>query len=273
MTHYVSRTASGSPNNWMTYIAGGSMDDIELDNDGVMPDTRILIDLSHAMSEVLGKQMSQMANYRVSYISVNIVNRQDGIDNESGVEFSGQLNYYSPTQNRIDALQLARQLEKHTESADIDADSFLLTTEKDYSGMRFNWDGDNQIKYPTVEGFSALVGSEWDITELFSIYNTMLGSGDYANELWTYGRCGRTENISFNTWYQNKTGTADALDDHEWYEPRSHMFQANVDFTAMTGLLVLDITNSSTDDPTTELDWDDDWRVEVTIGVDGWSGF
>ena len=63
--HYMSRRASESQNDWCNFIDGGANADIDLDNDGVMPTTRILVDLTQALSQRLGRQLSMMSTYKV----------------------------------------------------------------------------------------------------------------------------------------------------------------------------------------------------------------
>ena len=271
MTHYMSRLVSPSNQDWISFIAGGQGGDIDIDNDGVMPDTRILIDLSQALSQRLGRQMSMYSTYKVDYISISIVNQDDNIDNESGAEFSGKIHWYTPTKHRIDALQLMRQVEKHAESGELDADSFLLSTEKDYTGVRFNWDGDNQVIYPTSEAFTVLDGDQWDMDELFDIYNVMEGEPTQNNALWT-GRTGYTDQVSWNCFYRNSSWKDDPIDNDQIYHPESNLFQiSNLDAEVLGGLLVIAVDNSSTNDPTAVID--DDYQVHVTIGVTGWSDF
>ncbi len=268
--HYMSRQVSPSFTDWISFIEGGVGGDIDIDNDGVMPTTRILIDLSHALSQRLGRQMSMYSTYKVDYISIQLVNQDDATDNESGAEFGGKVAWWTPSKHRIDALQLARQVENSNEEDEIDADSWLLSTEKDYSGVRFNWNGDNQVQYATQEAFSALAGTEWDMEELFNLYNGMEGAPQQTNALWT-GRTGYPNQMSWNAYYRNSAWDTDDIDS-AIYQPESNIFQAqNLGLEVLGGLLTIDVTNSSTNDPTSTID--DDYAVVVTVGVSGWSDF
>lgn len=269
--HMMSRQVSPAYEDWICFIAGGAAGDIDIDNDGFMPDTRILIDLSHALSQRLGRQMSMFSTYKVDYISINLVNKDDtGVDNDSGAEFAGRVLWHTPSKHRIEALQLMRQLEKVSESTVLDADSWLISTEKDYSGVRFNWDDDDQVLHATSEAFTTLSGSQWDMSELFSIYDIMEGAPQQQNALWS-GRTGYPNSLAWNCYYRNNAWDTDGVDS-PIYQPESSIFQANnLKLEVLGGLMVIDVTNSSTDDTAHTID--DDYNVVVTIGVSGWSDF
>ena len=66
--HMVSRTAGTAQTDWFSFIAGGAAGDIDIDNDGEMPDTRALVDLSQALSQRLGRQMSMMSASQLNRI-------------------------------------------------------------------------------------------------------------------------------------------------------------------------------------------------------------
>lgn len=275
MTHFMS-TIAGSPTStrwckWIENDDAASPDDetIDADADGFYTQSnKILVDLTDALSSRLGRQMSMMSTYRVSSITVQLLNQDAGInDNESGLSVSGAIEWWSPTKHRIDAMQMARQLEIASESTVIDADSFLLSTDRDYSGIRFNWDADGQVNYPTGESFNALVGAEWDLHELFGIYNNTLPPNSASNALWGSGRTGYVSDMGFTCSYVNNTDVdGTAVSGHN---PQSRPFQFNGNIDVLAGLLAIDFTHSSTDSPVNTVD--DDYLVQVTIGVEGWS--
>lgn len=266
-THYVTRQVSPLSSDWVSWIDGGNS--LSIDNDGIMPHTRIIIDLSHAMSRVLGRQMSMMSTYKLEYISINLVNVDDIDDNDSGAEFSGSIQWYTPTAHRINAMQLARAIEKHNETDIVDGDSWLLSNDKDYSGIRFNWDTDNQVAHATPEAIVGLSGSQWDIQELFANYAIMEGPPTQSNALWL-GRHGRTDGMKFTTAYQNNMIDTDGINSTV-YSPRSDQWTAeNINAEVLSGLMVINVDNSNTTDPQTV---DDDYHVEITIGVSGWRDF
>lgn len=277
--HMVGRIAGPASSDWAKWINnddGSGEYQIDTDADGVFTSSnRILIDLSHALSIRLGRQMPMMATYKVNYVRIELCNHDDANDNDSGADFNGLIHHWTPTKHRIDAMQMARQLEKITESTDIDADSFLLTTERDYTGMRFNWDQTGQVQFATAEDFSALAGTEWDLGELFSIYsaNNADSSAPYANALWNQGRCGYPDTQGFAVSYVNDTAQTDTINDG--HNPQSRPFSLvlpkGLEMEVLGGLMMLDFTHSSTDSPINTID--DDYNVRVTVGVSGWSDF
>lgn len=273
-THYISRTISTESNDWVKWIDGASFGDIDIDNDGEMPLTRALIDISQGLSQRLGRQMSMYSTYTVDYLSIQLINVDDTTqDNYQGAEFGGKVAWYTPTKHRIDALQLMRQVEKAVESTEIDGDSWLLSLEKDYLGVRFNWDADHQIDSPTGESFALLAGTQWDMAELFEIYSDMEGLPVQHNALWTH-RTGYTDNISWNAYYRNNAIDTDGLN-ATVYQPQSNIFQmTNMNAEVLGGLMCINVTNSSTDVPELiGLLQDDDYRLLITVGISGWSDF
>lgn len=280
MTHLMSTIAnqSGVPN-WLEWIANDDGNDtIDADADGVFTqDNKILIDLSHALSIRLGRQMSMMSTYKVNYIRIELLNKDDANDNDSGLCVSGVGHYYSPTKHRINALQLARQVEQASESVQVDGDSFLLSTDKDYQGLRFNWDADGQVHHATSEAFSNLSGNEWDLNELFDVYGDMQGDLDYGNSLWS-SRTGYPNNFGFAVSFTNDLANFDVteptnLNPPNIHDPKSLAFelQPSKPLEVLGGLMMLNITHSSGDSPINSVD--DDYLVRVTVGVEGWSDF
>lgn len=255
---------------WINYT--GSLDSIDGDADGVYVDkNRVLIDISNGLSMTLGRQMSQMSTYEVEYIRIEMQNKDDLNDNDSGLALNGACYYWTPTKHRIDALQLARQLEKAKESTEIDDDSFLLSTQQDYKGMRFNWNNDGQVEFASSESFDALVGAEWDLTELMMVYGQMnqLGQDQYDNSLW-YSRTGTTNSFGFSCAYVNDSSNG-SVESPAIYNPVSTPFESHVPRSVLTGLMMIDFSASSTDSPTNLVD--DDYQIRVTVGVKGWSDF
>lgn len=271
----VSRIASPNVDDWCKWIrnddSGENAQSIDGDDDGFFTQrNQILIDLPHALSRTLGRQMSSMSTYEIDYIRVELLNfddTNDGSDNESALSVSGNIYHYSPTKHRIDALQLARQLEKHNESSQFDEDSFLLSSERDYQGMRFNWDADSQVKYATKESFGQLAGTEYDLAELFDVYGNMQDQSLlYANSLWPR-RTGFANSQGFECSYSNYT--ANSADNH--YDPKSLAYEFDKPLSALCGLFLIDFTHSSVASTLNLID--DDYLVQVTVGVRGWSDF
>lgn len=268
----VSRIASPLQQDWVKWIynddSGANFQSIDGDADGAFTQRNtILVDLPHALSRTFGRQMSSMSTYDVEYIRVELVNFDDANDNESGLSVSGHIYYWEPSKHRVDAMQMARQLENVYESTQVDEDSFLISTEKDYKGLRFNWDADDQVHVPTQEGFSGLAGSQWDLQELFNVYGAMQDNANiYQNALW-HNRCGLQNSLGFETSYLNYTSLA--AENH--FMPTSRAFESHKPISVLGGLLAIEFTHSSVDSSLNIND--DDYLVQVTVGVRGWSDF
>lgn len=262
----ISRVVSEAQPNWVKWLTGGAAGDIDIDNDGVMPTTRFLVDISQALSQRLGRQMSHNMVYVVDYVHIQLLNVDDVADNNAGANFSGRCDYWVPTKHRIDAMKLARKAEKATEDFQVDADSFFLSTEQDYSGLRFNWDGDGQVIYATAEGLggTGLSASEWNLADLFSVYNNNLTQPTQTNAMWaTDGRTGYPNNFGWTVSYMNNVGGSTTS-----HHPISTPFVLErAGLEVLAGLMHFEITHSSTDAPTAV---DDDYQVYITLGISGW---
>jgi hypothetical protein len=98
----------------------------------------------------------------------------------------------------------------------------------------------------------------------------MEGAPTQENALWS-GRTGYTNSLEWSAYYRNNAWDTDGVDS-KIYQPESGMFQvSNLNAEVLGGLLVIDVDNSNTNDPTSVID--DDYIVCVTIGVSGWSDF
>lgn len=248
---------------------------IDADADGQFgTPSKWYIDLSHALSRRLGRQLPQTATYRVVSMEIGLRNKDDTVDNDQGSFFGGTLFYQEPTSYKVDGLQLARAVEKADESGQVDADSFLLSTDRDYSGMRFNWDADSQVSHATAEGFTSLTGAEWDMEEVLSIYGGMVEpANNYSNALWGR-RTGTTAAMQWAACICNNAETYSALDDYGWNNPSvtnwTWTAPAGYHIPVLLGLLKGTVSHSNTD--TTGI-IDDDYEIQVTVGVAGWDAF
>lgn len=282
--HRLGRTA-GNDNQttcwfrWAPSLAPAS-DDIDADNDGVMSTQyEAIVDLSHGLSRLLGRQMPMMATYEVSEVVVALENVDDIDDNDEGSAFYGYLDYYEPTQHRIDALQLGRAVEKHYEGSEVDADSFLLSTQKDYSGFRFSYGDANaqdsngtgaEVAFPTAASFAG-VGNVWAMEPIFQLYNTMQvgNAGDqHDNMLWDNRRCGRPDRVRWSCGVQQQGSAAS-----DEYFPE-FMDSGNIipsgGASVLGGLMKLKVVGSSVNPPGAV---DDDYKVWIGVTVKGWRSF
>lgn len=244
-------------------------DDIDGDDDGVMiPAHGGLIDLSDLSSQILGQQVPQSANYTIRRMWVSMRNEDDGTDNDESTYFAGTLRWYYPTQHRLEALSLARQAEKAAESISIDADSTFLATESDYKAIRFSWNAEggpneyDQVRFGTAEGFTEIEGTEWNLQEIFRLYNQM-HPATKDNSLFT-GRAGSmTCKVPWSTSAATGVGQGDApARIHDWNS-------GEIAARCLAGLVFFNVSTSSLDE---EGGIDDDYEmvigIEYDVGVD-----
>ena len=132
-----------------------------------------VIDLSAAASEVLGRQMTQSAKYRLRGFTVAFRNDDTGTNNESDTAYNGYMRWYPDTEHFREALSLAREVERVNEMDEADADSYFLSTEKDYSAVRFGWSAADDVHYQTTEGITGLLVGQWTLEEVKILYNLM----------------------------------------------------------------------------------------------------
>jgi hypothetical protein len=258
------------------------------DNDGVFATGYAsgTIDLTRVLSRALGRQLSQMATYRINYISVQLRNVDDTVDNNNSAFFGGNLRYYNPTKHRVDALQLARAYARARVDGAFADDPFAkFTDDKDYKGLRYNWSGDDNIEGANLDN-SSMAGDEFAMTKIFSAYDSMIGgtpsamgydTGDTQGAALWESRTAHavTNGMQWVTSLSNRVTSSALLindygtdmpqsDDWQWYAPNGNAIDV------LGGLLKVDLTHGNTDTfGTTE----DEFELLITIGVAGWDEF
>lgn len=178
------RTASGY-NGWATWVNDPGVDNSQDTFEGGEPASvpYAVLDLSAAASVALGKQVSQSQKFRLRRVQIGYRHLDVGIVNESDASFQGVLKWFADTDHMRQAVSLARQVEQAGEEWTVDADSFLLSTEKDYTALRLGWNGSTgEVQHPTIENLSALNGDHWNMDALAGVYNTMTAP-DQTNAL------------------------------------------------------------------------------------------
>lgn len=280
----MSRVASSSKSDWVHAYSGSNL--LEVDPDGLMSVPRkIRIDLSQALSQRLGRQMSMMSTYKVNYIRIELLNVDNTNDNDAGALFQGKLHYWSPSKHRINAMQLARQVEQKQGEGNVGDLFGPLDNTVTYKGMRFNWDSDSQTQFATTESFSVLSGSEWDLAELFNTYEMSknVDENTYTNALWSSGRCGYPEQVGWSASMSNMIATDRLISfplgpdaaSFDIYDPKSSAYELNLGnnpVEVLGGLLNLEVTHSSVENGgLTTIN--DQFHLRVTVGVTGWSDF
>ena len=267
--------------NWIRWIESSQVDSgggVNIDVDGEYPtDARpiAVIDLSAAVSHYLGRQISQNQTFRIKYISVTLENKDDTIDNQESAMFSGRIRWYSPTHHRVEAYRLYRESWKayYTASTNTLAfdDEHTATGGGTYKGLRLGLcetAAYEQVPYQATDPFTDVEGSWPNLNTIFNAYDNMLPSGDVDkkpdNALWTSGRTGYPNGIDFQASMKNMGAAQVAAD--------CQQFQWNGDGDVMCGLMALDIQGSSAQGDLGDTVFTDEYRIRVTIGVDGWGG-
>lgn len=274
------------------------------DNDGVFDTPRdYIIDLSHLLSLQLGKQMSQMATYRVKGFQVHLRNEDDANDNDYGINLGGTFNWYAPTKQRIDAMQHTREWMKERGFEGIEDSTTspfgFMPSSKKYKGLRFNWSSDaDDVESPTGDGISVISGDELSMFEVFNHYNIAIG-GSPQDEGYEYGgssgahsgralwnqRCGSNvisqEGLYWAASYRNKTvqdiGSVLNPAGVDWlFDPMQDGYQFQLDsglhLPVLGGLIRMRVNHSNTANPRAA-HVDDDYLLQLTILVEGWEGF
>jgi len=258
--------------------------DISPDADGTYPPYNILVDISHMLSRLLGKQMSMTETYRVTGITIGVKNVNDADDNDRGIVLYGKLNWYSPSKHRIDAVQACRRIERASEEDQIDSDSLWMSTSNTYQGFRFNWDADNEVSYDTGAGavagwFPATGTNSWNIEDIFNLYGAHLDpTTPKGRQLFTT-KLGDVSQMRFGLSFNNAMH-----EDHLLFpEPTPWLIEnpglgdfvwqaeAGRHIDVMGGLIEIQVEGSNTI-PNGDVS-PDDYDVVVGIQVEGWSSW
>tara|TARA_B110000444_G_C18744023_1_gene549374 strand:+ start:127 stop:909 length:783 start_codon:yes stop_codon:yes gene_type:complete len=231
--------------------------DIDIDNDGVMnPAPGFLIDLSNATSMIEGRQASMMAGYKIHSVTIGLRPVDDIGDNQESAFFAGRIGWYPTTDHAKTMLKLARSVEKATEATEIDSDSLFLSTEKDYSGLRFGWNGDNQVRFQTSESVSGYGNTQWDLQNLCDVYNQQTDPCK-QNALFN----GRAPAIQTAQWIASLASGIGAGDSPP-YGGAVADHTLNLGVEALGGLIYGQVEYSSGDEAGSN---DDDYYVVVTV--------
>lgn len=248
--------------------------DIDIDNDGVMNHQAIL-DLSSAVSQVIGKQVNQFSTFRVNYLSIHLENRDDVSDNDDGANFGGRIEFFKPNAHAINAMKAFRMIDREQRKELISNAgefwnsqtgstryntprmNFFLTDQKVVAGVETTqvWQDAGLGDYPALE----------PLLQVYADSQIRENQADYTNEVWSR-RTGLTQKLHWSASYENNQ-------DGTIYHPRSNPFiwqsQGN-DLEVLGGLMQIRFEHSSTDSPGTV---DDDYTVHISVGISGWEAF
>lgn len=258
----------GSGTKWLNWVNDPGTANVQDAFDGGEPVSTpyAIVDLSALASDVLGRQMSQSATYRLRGLTVGFRNHDDtpaGVQNESESAFQGQFEWFSDTEHGRKALSLARQTEREMESDEIDSDSFLLSDEKDYSAVRFGWSANDDVWYQT--NYSG--GTQWTLMQVRNVYNAMTAP-DENNALFV-GRFPNRQRLGWNT--QVASGAyADGMGGDNGETSLGGGYdhnQTGLYHEVLAGLMACFITHSSISDPQGTIEDEYEWYIGVDLEV------
>lgn len=267
-----------------------ALDSVNEDNDGEIPESSNYdwkVDISHLLSEQLGKQMPMMATYRVKGVHLSLRNVNDTVDNDASLAIGGTINWYSPTKHRIDALQYTRKFmqDKFGGINNVDSPFGAWANDKKYRGLRFNWNADNDgVNGAILDESTVLAGTEYSLYEIFDHYNQAIGgfpseegydsAGSPGDALWnTRTGLDEVDSLYWNIAYTNRIQTSSFNDDGEYNAPSFQTFDffaPNNHLSVLGGLMHVHAFHSNTD--TAGL-VEDDYYIQCTIMVEGWEEF
>ena len=268
---------SGAYPNWARWIDTGTTGTVTSDG-AVSPAVggeytskpHAAIDLSAALSNMLGRQVTQGQTFRISYLGVSIENDDAGDNNDECLAATGRFRWYSPQSHRVDAYQAYRKAWRINNKGGSETTSTLFSntdaSQGTYKALRCGIAADSteQVPFASIDPFSDITGSHPNLYYIFKAHDTAnMGDGaDYTNKLWMDGRTGHPQGISWTASNINTGGNGDKGDNRGYQS-------GALDIEAMCGLLhfVLDTTQS--DDA---FSFDDEYHLRVTIGVEGWGG-
>jgi hypothetical protein len=268
------------------------------DNDGEYPDATYnwTIDLPLLLSKQLGRQLDQCATFRVKGLHLSLRNVNNTIDNDAALQIGGIVRWYSPTKNRVDALQHARQYKRNLRFA-LEGGSgdpmYPWQNEKHYQGLRFNWNADDQLDTSaTSDDTTVLAGTYFSMYEIFDHYNMAL-AGTPAEEgrptsgegeaLWdTRTGVSDYDSIYWDAGYTNASPLAEIPnttgltvgDDMLQYNPHARPWNFTTPdgthLPVLGGLMRIIANHGNTD----MAGWtEDEYYIQCSILVEGWEGF
>lgn len=226
---------------------------------------RFIVDLSAAASTLLGQQVAQSATYRLRGMTIGFSPKEEAVvnltsvNNESDSAFNGRVLWYGDTDHGRRALTLARTMERNQEDHQLDGDSFLLGTDRDYTAVRFGMSDDDDVIYQTEAGgmLQPVYGkSQWNLATVMQAYDAMTAP-DQNNALFNGRGPGRN---SFG-WVCSQTSGKTNAGNGGWITP--HWHQQDLLHDVLAGLLEIQILGSTMAGGEGTLQ--DDWHTEITV--------
>lgn len=229
-----------------------------------------VIDLSAAISMVIGRQVTQNQTFRVSHVSVVIENDDEGTNNDEGFAITGRLRYYSPTDHRVNAYQAYRKAWRAFYSGGGTTSMAFSTVGSlgEYKALRCGISDDysnEQVAFGSTDPFSDVTGTNPNLEPIFQAYDgANAGDGaEYTNKLWLDGRTGHPESVIWSC--QNISGKdSPSTMRNEGYHMNFHN-----PLRVMCGLLHFTVDSTQVDNL---LSFDDEYHIRIGLGIDGYGG-
>tara|TARA_B110000444_G_C18814916_1_gene584613 strand:- start:682 stop:1500 length:819 start_codon:yes stop_codon:yes gene_type:complete len=249
------------------------------DNDGRFTASYFngLVDLTHIMSKLTGKQLSQMANYRIAHIAIGLRNVDDTLDNDNTIHIGGDIEWFEPQAHTIDMLQNLRKYIRKT-GAETSGDAVWEYNDKNYKGLRFGWDSNTFVEGPSTDGDSpAFNGNNLNLLQALQRYATATGATPAGEgydttgagqALWEHRAPQYTSKMPFDCSYANPNAANSELASatpFSW----SAMYPAQ-EITALGGLMAINLKHGNTDAAGIA---EDEYELIVSMGITGWSEF
>jgi len=263
--------------------------DLHPDDDPITPGAQrptAVIDIFSMLSHKLGKEVAQEKIAYVESIGIRVTNSGDGSNNnEESAGFAGTLSWYAPKRDRIRAYKMYRRAHRIMKKDDT-INNLVFSPNKDYRSLRVGpFLHPANSTYQTVphqdDDFMTDVGTSSltdgvALNEIFLAYDRMNGVLDASGNVlmddkpsnlnWVGGRClASPDTMHFEVGVSNPKGGGPGAgyQGFLWVGPQ---------ISLMNGLLVLTIDNSTTTDGYTTGWGDEEFGLEVCIGLKGWKG-
>ena len=242
-----------------------------------------VVDISSALSNIMGREMSQEKIFYVDYISLRLKNSGSGSNNnEESTAFSGYVKWYNPTQSRIKAYRMYRTAWRMMQKDD-SSNNRLFSPQKIYRSLRIGnlpqtgAGGNATIPRHSDDPFSDVDNTKAFQQSIFNAYDRMKGfktsanllqvGGNHTNGQWLSGRCSsHPQSLGFTVGIANPKDGGPGAGYQEW-------IWQGPQISVMNGLLMLEISNSTSCNSWTGANWsDEEYQLEITVGVKGWKG-
>jgi hypothetical protein len=237
-----------------------------------------LVDLTHIMSKLTGKQLSQCANYRIAHISIGLRNVNDTADNDAIIHVGGDIIWYEPNAHTINMLQTLREFVRDRGAETDPLWATWVDADKTYRGMRFGWDSNTLVDGGSSDGSSnAFTNNNLNLGQALERYAMAKGgtpqmegynTSGAGQALWENRAPRYTSKMPFDASYANPDSGND-----ERAEARPFSWSAQYpsqEITALGGLLAINLTHGNTDAAGIT---EDEYEMIVSMGITGWSEF